>query len=153
VIRTRQYLSALLPRDEALVLNLMRFQQELRDLEEFEFPAQNARGAKVAPKELELAEQLIDGMTGRWEPASFRDEYRDALMKMIEKKVKKGDLEAVEEFEEAGEQAEPATINLMDVLKKSLQQKTDRKRKGRSTARAKKKTTRTRATTRKKKVG
>jgi DNA end-binding protein Ku len=120
VIRGRQYLSALIAQGNALVLELLRFHQELIDLSEFDLPSSNLREYGVAKKEIELATKLISGMTAKWNASKYHDEYRDALMKLVERKVKSGQTEAIEDIEE---EAEPVsqTINFMDVLKRSVE--------------------------------
>lgn len=144
VIRSRQYLSALVADGDALVLELLRFPQELRDMKEFEFPGQDLRKYKVSKKEVELAEKLIDGMTADWEPETHHDEYRDVLMKLIEKKIRSGQTEAIESDDDVEAPEPPKTINFMDVLKQSVAEKSG-SRNGRIPARprpaAKKQTT------------
>lgn len=139
VIRTRQHLAAMRPQDDALVLTLMRYQQEIRDLADFEIPGYDLRKYKITKKEIEMAEQLINGLTAPWDPADFHDEYHDAVMKVIEKKIASGKTEAIEVEEESIEE-EPATVNFMDVLKKSIEQTKPRKKKS-----AKRKTSKKRA--------
>jgi DNA end-binding protein Ku len=121
VIRARQYLAALVVEGEALVLELLRYAQELRPVEEFDLPSGDLRKHKVSKQEIELAEKLIDGMSGKWDPEEFEDEYRTALMDLIERKIKSGHTEAVEDVEAEEEEEEaPASINFMDVLKQSV---------------------------------
>jgi DNA end-binding protein Ku len=120
VIRGRQHLSALISQGNALVLELLRFHQELVDLSEFDLPTSDLREYGVAKKEIELATKLISGMTAKWNAAKYHDEYRDALMKLVERKIKSGQTEAIEDV---GEEAEPVsqTLNFMDVLKRSVE--------------------------------
>ncbi len=120
VIRSRQYLAALMATGDALILELLRFHQELRDIEDFELPGHDLRQMKVSKKEIELASQLIDGMTTEWNPAEHHDEYREVLMKLIEKKIKSGKTEAIDVEEAEEDEEEVQTINFMDVLKKSV---------------------------------
>jgi DNA end-binding protein Ku len=126
VIRARQHLAALLAVGDGLVLELLRYSQELRGLDDFEFPSGDLKSAKVTKKEIELAEQLIGGMTAKWNAAQYHDEYRDVLMKLIEKKIKSGQTEAIASGDD--EQAEPKTqtIDFMEVLKKSLSRSSSR---------------------------
>jgi DNA end-binding protein Ku len=120
VIRARQYLGALMAQGDALVLELLRYNQELAELSDFELPASNLRETGVTKKEIDLATKLIDGMTVKWNASKYHDEYRDALMKMVERKIKSGQTEAIDV--EPGEEPEtPGTINFMDVLKKSVE--------------------------------
>ena len=121
VIRARQYLAALIPQGDALVLELLRFQQELVSFDDFELPSQDLRKHNVSRKEVELATKLIDGMTTKWNAAKFKDEYRDVLMKLVEKKVASGQTEVIESEDEEIVDRTPQTINFMDVLKKSVE--------------------------------
>jgi DNA end-binding protein Ku len=120
VIRARQHLAALLVQDDALILELLRYPQELRDLGEYDIPSGDLRSHKVTQKEVELAAQLIEGMTDEWRPDQYHDEYRDVLMKLIEKKIKSGKTEVIEDVDEEEPAEEPKTINFMDVLKQSV---------------------------------
>lgn len=88
VIRTRQYLAALLPEGNVLVLDLLRFYQEIRDTAKLEIPGPNIKSYIISDKELSLAQQLVDSMSTEWQPKQYHDEYRDAPMKWIEKKAK-----------------------------------------------------------------
>jgi DNA end-binding protein Ku len=121
VIRTRQYLAALLAEGDALVLNVLRYHQELRDVAEYELPGRDLKTYKVNPKEIDMAEQLIESMTLEWRPEQYHDEYRDALMKWIEKKVKVGRKGARKtEPAEAKETSGAEVIDMMELLKKSV---------------------------------
>jgi DNA end-binding protein Ku len=151
VIRSRQYLAAVMANGNALILELLRFHQELRDLKNFELPGHDLREFKVNKKEIELARQLIDGMTTKWDPAEHHDEYRDILMKLIEKKIKSGKTEAVEDVGvEEEEPEEIQTINFMDVLKKSVEGASKKKKAPPRKKKSAKRKTVTRMTTAKK---
>jgi DNA end-binding protein Ku len=127
VIRTRQYLAALIPEGNALILELLRFHQELRSSSEFDLPGSDLDELKITKKEMEMAEQLVENMSTDWEPQKYRDEYREALLAYIEQKMKQGG-KAMAPQPEAEEKAGRAeVIDLMDVLKKSVQQ-TQKKR-------------------------
>lgn len=121
VIRSRQYLSALIPQDDALVLNIMRYYQELREPSEFEFPAGSLEDYKVSEKELEIAEMLVDSMTNEWDPKRYHDEYRDALMKWIEQRARSGG-EPPPKGEPEEKRDEGKVIDMMDLLRRSVQQ-------------------------------
>ncbi len=86
VIRTRQHLAALYPNGDMLVLNTLRYRDELRDAADIEVP-HDLKQAKVQANELRMAERLIEDMAMRWDPAQYHDTYRDDLMKMIEEKA------------------------------------------------------------------
>jgi len=122
VIRTREYLSALLPKGDTLYLILMRFAQELRDPDEFEIPHKSAKEYKITEKEKKLAKQLVDAMTEEWDPSAHHDEYREALLKWINKRVKAGELESspsADEPEGKFETTEP--IDISELLQRSVE--------------------------------
>ena len=119
VIRTRQHLAALRPEHDALVLTLMRYQQELRDLADYDIPGHDLRQYKISPKEIAMAEQLIETLTDDWQPEKFHDEYHDAVMELIHSKIAAGESQPVD-LEDEVDDEEPTTINFMDVLKKSI---------------------------------
>ena len=86
VIRTRQHIAVLYPRDNVLVLNTLRYANELRPAKDLEVP-KDLRAAKVQPNEIKMAERLIDDMSIKWKPEEFHDTYRDDLLKLIEEKA------------------------------------------------------------------
>ncbi|HZF11871.1 MAG TPA: Ku protein [Thermoanaerobaculia bacterium] len=116
VIRTRQYLSALLPQGDVLVLNLLRFAHELRDADELPVPHGKAG---VSDRELQMAERLVEGMVSEWDPEKYRDNYENDLMKMIEKRVKSGDTAAIET--PVPRRQEGNVVDLMALLKRSVE--------------------------------
>jgi DNA end-binding protein Ku len=121
VIRTRQHLAALTVRDQALVLNLLRYAHEIRDVGELTVPEEGTRGVKVTPAEIRMAEQLVEGMTAKWEPDQFQDEYRDELRELVKKKAKTGKVTPLRKA--AAEEESGKIVDLMSMLKKSLEQK------------------------------
>ena len=125
VIHTREYLSALFVTGDVLVLELLRFEQELRNPKEFELPGNDLSDYKVAKKEVDLAEKLVEAMTTKWEPEKYEDEYRAELMEWIQKKAKAGGLEVPpESAEEPGEEEGGGkVIDMMELLKKSVEGK------------------------------
>lgn len=127
VIRTREYLSAMFVRDDALVLMLLRFPQELRAIGKLDLPAADSKEWKPATREMDLALRLIDEMTTAWKPEDFHDEYREALMEFIETKIEKGD--AVADVKEGTEEREPSTnvVDLAAYLEKSVKERGGKK--------------------------
>jgi len=116
VIKTRQYLAGVKPEDGALVLELMHFADELADTEKLHVP----KKMEVGKREMNMAKSLIDSMSSKWEPEKYRDDYREALMEVIEEKVEAGG----KEIEEKPRKAPKPTkvIDLVSVLQKSLEQ-------------------------------
>lgn len=126
VIRTRQYLAALLPLDDALVLNLMRFPQELVKADEFNLPSGTAKSLRVTPKEMEMASQLLESMTVEWNPEDYADEFRARLRKLIDERVAKQQGKKVKASKAPAAEAPHATTNVVDfmaLLKRSLDKK------------------------------
>jgi DNA end-binding protein Ku len=122
VIRTREYLSAVMPRGNALVLMLLRYPQELVDAADYKIPEGEASQYRISPKEIEMAEQLIESMSDEWQPSDYRDEFRDRLRKVIEKRMKSKGVVSTDTEGEA-EMPENATTNVVDfmsLLQKSL---------------------------------
>ena len=121
VIRTKQYLAALIPQDDALVLNTLRYSKELKQPEDLEIP-EKLKGQKPTSKELDMALRLIEDMADEWQPEKYHDTYHEDLLKRIEAKVKAGQTEEItapEKEERAAKGAE--VIDLMSLLKKSVE--------------------------------
>jgi len=118
VIRTRQYLAAVIPRGKVLVLELLRFPHELRSADELELPEKKEAGEK----EVQMAERLIEGMVNDWDPEKYRDDYRADLLKMIEKRVKAGETESVESEPVPAPTQGAQVIDLMALLKRSVEE-------------------------------
>ena len=132
VIRTRQYVAALRPFQDGLVLQLLRYQQELRDMKDFDLPETELRKVKPSKQERDMAMQLIEGMTDKWDPDRYHDEYHDAVMKMIKDKIASGKTDVAEPQEDEAEDEEPATINFIEVLRRSVERHPTKKGSGRS---------------------
>ena len=119
VIRTKQYLAALVAQDELLVLNTLRYADELKSPADLEIPK-----AKVTPKELDMALRLVEDMADQWHPDKYKDTYRDDLLKRIKEKVKAGETEALTAPEKEPRKEKSAdVIDLMSLLKKSVEKK------------------------------
>src|SRR5213079_1038186 len=115
VIKTRQYLAGVKALKHALVLELMHFAEELADTEKLHVP----KKLEVGKREKEMAKALVDSMTSKWNPGKYHDDYREALMEVIEEKVESGG----KEIEEKPKKAPKPTkvIDLVSVLQKSLE--------------------------------
>lgn len=134
VIRTRQYLAALIPTGDVIVLNTLRYKNEVRSAKDIEVPSGNLKTSGVSPREIEMAKKLVDEMTGRWKPERYRDTYHEDLMKLIDKRIKAGKTEVISEAEDDEKHEKPAkgeVIDLMALLKRSVEGK------GPSTSRSK----------------
>jgi DNA end-binding protein Ku len=122
VIRTRQYLSALMPQGDALLLNLMRFPQELIQPDQFALPEGKLSDYRISAPELKMAEQLIDSMTVGWKPADYQDDFRDKLHKFIQRRIAKGSGSKRREQDESPPipKGDTNVVDFMALLKKSL---------------------------------
>jgi DNA end-binding protein Ku len=133
VIRTRQYLAAVVARGDSdvLTLELMRYAHELRDPSELEVP----RGKSgVSDKELQMAERLVEGMVEAWDPEKYKDDYRRDLMKTIEERVEAGELEESSAPAPKPERPSGKVLDLMSLLKSSLEQGATKKPAGKKSA-------------------
>jgi len=117
VIATKQHLAALVPSGPALVLDLLRWGDEVKTLDSLDLPAAGRKNISAA--ELKMAKQLIDEMSGKWDPEDFKDEFRHQVMKLVDKKVKAGKTETVIEPEEEAPEASNV-IDLTELLQRSL---------------------------------
>jgi DNA end-binding protein Ku len=124
VIRTREYLAAVMPQGDALVLMLLRYPQELVDPADYALPEGKASDYRVTAKELQMAEQLIDSMSGSWNPDDYKDEFRERLQAIIRKRVRrKGGTAQIEDEAEAPEEATTNVVDFMALLQQSLDAK------------------------------
>jgi DNA end-binding protein Ku len=125
VIRTREYLSAVMPKGDALLLMLLRYPQELVAPDEYDIPEGDVAEYRISAKELAMAEQLIESMAGEWTPGDYRDEFRGRLRKVIEKRLKaKGAVLAEEpEHDDAHEANATNVVDFMALLQQSLASK------------------------------
>ena len=132
VIKTRQYLAGVKPEDGALVLELMHFADELVETDKLHVP----KKTEPSKKELNMAKTLIDSMSSKWDPSKYRDDYREALMEVIEEKVEAGG----KEIEAKPKKAPKPTkvIDLVSVLQESLEKTGGAKKKSTAKHRAKK---------------
>ncbi len=131
VIRTRQYLAALIPYKNLLLLNLLRYNDQIRDAEEYDVPEGTLKSYKISSKEMDMAEKLVKSMSRKWNPKKYHDENRELLSQWIEGKIEKG--ESVSGHGKVEEKAEPngrakkgksaQVIDFMSLLKKSLDEK------------------------------
>ncbi|NUR56236.1 MAG: Ku protein [Acidobacteria bacterium] len=114
ILRDAQHLAAVEALGDALVLTMMRFADELADLEDFTFPHK----AEIRPAELKMAQQLIANLTSKWDPGKYTDEYKENLMRVINAKVK-GRRPKLQEMETTPQGAE--VVDLMARLRASLE--------------------------------
>jgi len=116
VIKTRQHLAAIKPEERALVLELMHFSDELVEPSSLQIPG----NLELRARESDMAEELVSRMTDKWKPEKYKDDYREALLKLIEKKVESGG--RIPTGEPAPKRTPTKVIDLVSVLQNSLAQ-------------------------------
>jgi len=124
VIRTRENLCAVMPQGDALLLLMMRYPQELVDVEEYNIPEGAGADYRITAKEQQFSEQLIETMSGEWEPEQYQDQFRERLQQVIKQRMSEKGL--VKRHEEEPAVAENATTNVVDfmsLLQQSIQSK------------------------------
>lgn len=131
VIRTKQHLVAIMSRGDYLILEILRFAHEVLEVDEVDYLGDISR-PKFNPKEVKMAQELIEGMSAKWKPDQYKDTYNDDVMKIIKLKVKAGEGQEIDygelPKEEKGNTGK--VVDLMPLLRKSLE---DRK-KGRASS-------------------
>lgn len=123
VIHSRQHLAALIPVDQMLLMNTLRFANEIRSMSDLDLP--KAGQGVLSDKELAMAERLVDDMTDKWKPEQYKDTYSDDLIARIEERVKAGETHVITaEAKETGEPRRSAeVIDLVSMLRRSLDKK------------------------------
>ena len=112
VLRTKQYLAAIRPLDDALVMETMLFADEVNPLDELDLPGPDV---DVTEREEKMARSLIDSLTTDFEPSKYRDEYRERVLQLIEQKASGQEIVVEDAAEEA-----PRVVDLMAALEASL---------------------------------
>jgi DNA end-binding protein Ku len=112
VIRDREVLAALDPFDNTMLLSTLYWPDEIRALGDLDIPDEEV---ELKPAEKKMAAQLIEAMTGEFDPAAYRDEYREALMQVIESKIEGRETVEIEPAEEPTK-----LVDLMAALQASV---------------------------------
>ncbi len=120
VIQTKQHLAALIPSGDALVLNLMRWGDEVKSAEGLDLPKAGAKNMTPSASELKMAKMLVEDMSGQWDPEQYQDEFKAAVMDLVEKKARAGKTETVIEPQEESPTYADNVIDLTELLQRSL---------------------------------
>ena len=140
VMRTKQHLCALVCVGDTIVLNTLRYADEIRPTDDLDLPPNTMRAAGISDKELKMALSLVEGMSDEWEPGQYHDSYREDVLALVKKKIKARQTKTItppapEPEEEQGSNV----IDLVALLQQSLGKKAPaapaRKRAASSTAR------------------
>lgn len=114
VIRVKQHLAALVCVGDTIVLNTLRFADEIRATDDLKIPTTSAKTAAVSDKELKMAMALVEGMSEEWKPEQYEDTYRDDVLALVEKKVKAKETKTI--TMPGKEAARPAPSNVVDLV-------------------------------------
>lgn len=118
VLRQKEHLVLVFPEEDALALNIIRYRHELKSVEEFSFPSASAKKLGITPREIRLAERLVDELRGEWHPEKYKDRYRDRLEAIINEKIKSGG----ERENQLVELPKPTkAVDMMELLKQSVE--------------------------------
>lgn len=120
VIQTKQHLAALIPSGDALILNLMRWGDEVKSMDELDLPKAGAKDMTPSASELKMAKMLVKEMSAKWDPENFRDDFKSAVMGLVEQKVKAGNTETVIEPQQDAPAYADNVIDLTELLQRSL---------------------------------
>jgi DNA end-binding protein Ku len=116
VIRSRQRLCAIVPQNDVLVCEVLRYPYELRAVKDLELPGEDLEALGVTQAEQNLAKQLVATIETDWDPSRYQDTYHDDLLKLIQKKAAGETIEVPEAPQPAAE-----VVDIMSLLKKSVE--------------------------------
>ncbi|MCX7290840.1 Ku protein [Janthinobacterium sp.] len=124
VMRTKQHLCALVCVGDAIVLNTLRYADELRPTDDLDLPGSTLKAAGISDKELKMALSLVEGMSETWQPEQYHDSYRKDVLALVKKKIKARQTKTItppapEPEEERGSNV----IDLVALLQQSLGRK------------------------------
>ena len=126
VLHTRQYLTALMPLDDALVLVKLRWPAEVRGLDSLELGPEVTK-VELKKGELDMAKRLVEDMSGQWSPEDYTDQFEAKIMDLVNRKAHEGEIEDVESVEDTDGKQSADVIDLTELLKRSLGGKTGAK--------------------------
>ncbi len=136
-IRTREHVAVVGWRDDAIVLYLLRFAQELCPVGALDNLGGDSRNANASSKEIEMAERLVADMSGTWEPNEYEDQYQSDLMKVIEGKIEAGEVHALDDTPAPAQRTRRGEVlDLMPLLRKSVEAAQSRPSRSRPTKRS-----------------
>lgn len=124
VMRTKQHLCALVCVDDAIVLNTLRYADELRPTDDLDLPGSTLTAAGISDKELKMALSLVEGMSEAWEPQQYHDSYREDVLALVRKKIKAKQTKTITPpAPDAQEEHGSNVIDLVALLQQSLGKK------------------------------
>ena len=131
VIRVKQHLAALVCMGDVIVMNTLRYSDEIRETDGLKIPSSKQKAAVISDKELKMAMALVEGMSEHWKPDQYRDNYREDVLALVEKKVKAKETKTI--TMPGKEKAPASSSNVIDLVA-LLQQSLGKKPAGKATA-------------------
>lgn len=116
IISTKEYIAAVIPHDEIILLSLLKYDEEIRKSSEFFVPDKPLSFYKISQKEIDIAKQLIKSMSSKWHPEKYTDEYQESIHQWIDETIHK----LPHEKNKHKKQPASNVVNFVDLLKKSL---------------------------------
>jgi len=120
MIKTHQYLAAIIPKDNILLLNLLRFPEEIEDPSDLPIPDEAIQHYKISPTEMRMSEKLVNSMTTKWNPKKYRDHNREIVMEWIDRKIRGKKVVAEKKSKSA---SKDNVVDFMKLLEKSIKKK------------------------------
>ncbi len=122
VIRTREYLCGVMPIEDALVMILLRFPQEIVAADTFTLPGRSLSEHRISSREVAMAEQLVESMTVEFDPTAYVDDFRARLHEVIDARIRaqEGTVTTAEAEQEEDEQPATNVVDFMALLRESL---------------------------------
>ncbi|MCE0723199.1 MULTISPECIES: Ku protein [Legionella] len=121
ILRTKEYLSIILPHDHTLLLYLIHFKEDLRSEEELNVPKENIKNYKISDKEVKMAVDLINDMSTSWEPEKYHNEYRETMQKWLDKQIKSLSQKGKKVTKPT--RSHDAVVDFVSLLKESMKKK------------------------------
>lgn len=122
VLHNKQHLAALIPAGPLLALNTLRWAGEVLPCDDLAVPLDDAKQAGVTAREIDMAVKLIEEMSGPWNPAEYRDTFRDDILALVDRKIHEGRTREISEAAKAPARtrASADVVDLSELLKRSL---------------------------------
>jgi len=119
VLHTREHLAAVMPLDSALVMVILRWPADVRELDALEL-GEAVTDAKLSKSERDMAKRLVKDMSADWQPEEYRDTFQEKIMQLVETKAREGKIENLETDTDQEERKSADVIDLTDLLRRSL---------------------------------
>jgi DNA end-binding protein Ku len=124
VIRVKQHLAALVCVGDVIVMNTLRYSDEIRSTDDLKIPSSTSKAASISDKELKMAMALVEGMSEDWKPEQYHDTYREDVLALVEKKVKAKQTKTITmPGKEKPSESSGNVIDLVSLLQQSLGKK------------------------------